>query len=209
MKKQLAFFFDASACIGCKTCQIACKDKNDNPLGINFRKVVNYGDGHWIAHPKHRDLFVPANFFAYYISSACMHCEEPICVEVCPSGAMHKRDDGIVVIDESKCVGCRLCQQSCPYGAPQYNEKKGVMTKCDLCVDLLEVGQIPACVASCPQRALDFGELEELRERYGTLAAIEPLPKEDYTKPSIVITPHPHSQYSGKGTGKILNPMEV
>lgn len=209
MAKQYAFYFDASACIGCKTCVIACKDKNDNPPGINFRRVVEYGDGAWVPHPVHRELLMPSNFFSYYISSACMHCEEPICVEVCPTGAMHKRDDGIVLVDPDICVGCRLCEQACPYGAPQYNESAGVMTKCDFCVDFLEAGQKPACVASCPQRALDFGELEELREKYGSENAIEPLPQGQYTKPAIVITPHPGAQKSGQGTGKILNPMEV
>jgi len=209
MAKQLAFYFDASTCIDCKTCQIACKDKNNNPLGLNYRRVVNYGAGSWIPDAVHKELFIPTNFFAYNVSSACMHCEEPICVEVCPTGAMHKRDDGIVLVDDSKCVGCRLCQQACPYGAPQYNEAKGVMTKCDLCADLLEIGQETACVASCPQRALEVGELADLRKKYGSINAIEPLPKAIYTKPSIVITPHPRSQYSGKGTGKILNPMEV
>ena len=209
MAKQLAFYFDASACIGCKTCQIACKDKNNNPLGTNFRRVIHYGDGSWVPHAVHKDLYIPTNFFAYYVSSACMHCQEPICVEVCPTGAMHKLDNGVVVVGEDKCVGCRLCQQACPYGAPQYNATKGVMTKCDLCTDLLKIKQVPACVASCPQRALDFGELEDLRKRYGTLDAIEPLPASHHTKPSLVVTPHPHAQYSGKGTGRVLNPEEV
>lgn len=209
MAKKLAFYFNASACVGCKTCQIACKDKNNNPTGLFFRRVVNYGDGSWVQHPVHRDLMVPANFFAYYISTACMHCEEPICVEVCPTGAMHIQEDGIVLVDDSKCVGCRLCQQSCPYGAPQYHEAKGVMTKCDLCVDLLQKDQKPACVASCPQRALEIGDLEALRKDYGSIDAIEPLPQAKYTKPAIVITPHPHSQFSGKGTGRILNSLEV
>lgn len=209
MTKQYAFYFDASSCIGCKTCQLACKDKNDNPAGINFRRVAEYGDGGWVPHPVHRELLMPSNFFSYYVSFACMHCEEPICVEVCPTGAMHKRDDGVVLVDETKCVGCRLCEQACPYSAPHYNENIGVMTKCDFCVDYLEAGQSPACVASCPQRALDFGELEELRSKYGDEVAIEPLPTGKYTNPAIVITPHPASQKSGQGTGKILNLMEV
>ncbi|MDZ7844401.1 MAG: DMSO/selenate family reductase complex B subunit [Anaerolineales bacterium] len=209
MVKQYAFYFDASACIGCKTCQIACKDKKNNTPGVNFRRVVEYGDGGWVPHPVHKELLMPSNFFAYYVSSACMHCEEPICVEVCPTGAMHKREDGVVLVDESKCVGCRLCEQACPYGAPQFNEESGVMTKCDLCIDFLEAGLQPACVASCPQRALDIGELEELKKKYGDVNAIEPLPDGQYTKPAIVITPHPDSQKSGEGTGKILNPMEV
>lgn len=209
MSKQMAFYFDASACIGCKACQIACKDKKDNPMGVNFRRVAEYGGGSWVPHPVHKGIMIPSNFFGYFVSYACMHCQKPICVEVCPSKAMYKRDDGIVIVDQAKCLGCRLCEQACPYGAPQFNEKIGVMTKCDMCLDLLATGQKPACVDSCPQRALDVGELSELRVKYGDLDAIEPLPEAHYTEPALVITPHPHSQYSGEGTGKIMNPTEV
>lgn len=210
MAKQMAFYFDNSACIGCKACQIACKDKKNNPLGVNFRRVVEYGGGSWAPHPVHKGVVVPVNFFGYYISVACMHCEKPICVEVCPSGAMHKRaEDGLVVVDQSKCLGCRLCEQACPYAAPQFNEDLGVMSKCDMCEDLLAQGLNPACVDSCPQRALAVGDLEELRAKYGAVDAIEPLPKASYTLPSVVITPHPKAQWPGEGTGKIMNPSEV
>lgn len=210
MTKQLAFYFDSSACIGCKTCQIACKDKKNNPLGVNFRRVINYGGGSWTPHPMHHDVLLPVNFFGYYLSVACMHCEKPICVEVCPSKAMHKREeDGLVVVDQSKCLGCRLCEQACPYGAPQFNEELGVMSKCDMCLDLLEQGQKPACVTSCPQRALDIGDFDELRAKYGRIDAIEPLPKASYTQPCIVIKPHPKAQMVGEGTGRIQNPSEV
>lgn len=209
MAKQLAFYFDAGACINCKACQIACKDKNNNPIGINYRRVVEYGGGNWVHHPVHKNLVIPTNFFGYSISSACMHCQKPICVEVCPSKAMHKREDGIVLVDQSKCLGCRLCEQACPYGAPQFNEEKGVMSKCDMCQDLMANNEKPACVASCPQRALDVGELSELQAKYGFVNAIAPLPKAHFTEPSLVITPHPHAQPSGSSVGKILNPTEV
>lgn len=207
MTKQMAFYFDASACTGCKTCQVACKDKNDNPIGVNFRKVVTYGGGSWMPHPTQKGIYVPNNVYAYSVSVACMHCVAPICVEVCPTGAMNKHDNGIVVVDKAKCIGCRLCQQSCPYGAPQFNEEKGVMTKCNLCEDLIAIGEQPSCVGSCPQRALEFGELSELQTKYGTINAIEPLPEAHLTKPSVVITPHRYAQMSGQGTGKIK--MEI
>jgi anaerobic dimethyl sulfoxide reductase subunit B len=210
MAKQLAFHFDNSACIGCKACQIACKDKKNNPLGVNYRRIIDYGGGSWGVHPLYKDALVPINFFGYFLSIACMHCAKPICVEVCPSGAMHKREeDGLVVVDQKKCLGCRLCEQSCPYRAPQFNKALGVMSKCDMCVDLQQKQQPPACVASCPQRALHIGELEELRTKYGTVDAIEPLPKASFTKPSFVITAHPKAQKPGDGTGQILNPTEV
>lgn len=202
MAKQLAFYIDSSSCMNCKVCQIACKEKNDNPLGVNFRRVFTYSGGGWMQNPLHKDL-QNQNIFSYSISIACMHCQSPICVEVCPTGAMNKHDNGVVAVDSNKCIGCRLCQQACPYGAPQFNEEKGFMTKCDMCEDLLAVNEKPACVDACPMRALDIGELEDLQAKYGVINAIAPLPESHLTNPSVVITPHRHAQASGKGTGNI------
>lgn len=207
MAKQLAFYFDSSSCTGCKVCVIACKDKKDNPIGVNFRKVFHYTGGSWIIPSTAGGIYIPNNIFAYTVSIACMHCAAPICVEVCPTGAMNKHENGIVAIDPNKCIGCRLCQQACPYGAPQFNEVRGIMTKCDMCEDLLAIGEKPACVDACPMRALDVGELSELQAKYGTVNAIEPLPVAYLTGPALVITPHRHAQASGQGTGKIR--MEV
>jgi anaerobic dimethyl sulfoxide reductase subunit B (iron-sulfur subunit) len=207
MSKQMAFYFDASACVGCKACQVACKDKNNLPIGTLYRRVFHYGGGSWTVE----DGFnVPNNIFAYSVSTACMHCQTPACAEVCPAGAMTKRDDGIVLIDQDKCIGCRYCEWACPYGAPQFREDLGVMSKCDFCQDLQAQGQNPACVDSCPMRALNFGELGELYAKHGYLNEIEPLPDSAITHPSLVITPHRHAQQSGTGTGRILNlPEEV
>ena len=202
MAKQYGFYFDSSACMGCKTCQIACKDKNDLPVGVNWRRVVQYGGGGWVPQGK---LFVQSNTFVYSLSIACNHCENPACVNACPTTAMTKRDDGIVVVNADQCVGCRYCQWACPYGAPQFDQAKGVMTKCNLCQDLLAQGQNPACVDACPQRALDFGDIAELRAKYGNVDAIEPLPVASLTQPHLVITPHRNAQPTGKGTGKILD----
>ncbi len=113
--------------------------------------------------------------FAYYLSISCNHCEDPACTKVCPSGAMHKRDDGFVVVNEEVCIGCRYCHMACPYGAPQYNAAKGHMTKCDGCYDRVAEGKKPICVESCPLRALDFGPIDELRKKHGELAAVAPL----------------------------------
>jgi anaerobic dimethyl sulfoxide reductase subunit B (iron-sulfur subunit) len=118
---------------------------------------------------------------------------------------MHKREDGVVLIDADKCIGCRYCEWACPYGAPQFNETVGKMTKCNFCEDLLAKGENPACVDSCPVRALNFGDIGELRTKLGTVSAVEPLPEANITFPSLVITPNRHAQASGKGTGKILD----
>lgn len=205
MAKQLAFYFDASACTGCKACAIACKDRSDLPVGINWRKVYQYEGGGWVQHPQNKDLMIPNNLFVYSVSTACMHCQKPICAEVCPASAITKREDGVVLIDKDKCIGCRYCEWACPYGAPQFNEEKGFMTKCDFCQDLQARGEKPACVDACVMRVLDFGELDELQARYGGTAAIEPLPTADLTEPAVVITPHKHAQASGQGTGRILS----
>ncbi len=209
MPKQLAFYFDQTACTGCKACQVACKDKNDLPVGITWRHAMQYGGGSWNAHPTRKDLVVATNIFAYALSKACMHCENPACVNACPTGAMTKRADGIVLVNADQCVGCRYCEWACPYGAPQFNAAKGVMTKCTFCEDLLAQGQNPVCVDACPMRALDIGELADLRAKYGNINAIEPLPSASLTSPALVITPHKYAQASGKGTGKILDPEEM
>jgi anaerobic dimethyl sulfoxide reductase subunit B (iron-sulfur subunit) len=205
MAKQYAFYFDANACNGCKVCVIACKSKNSLPVGINWRRVYEYEGGSWVPHPDDPTIMLPANVFAYAISAACMHCEKATCVDICPTGAMMKRADGIVLIDADKCIGCRYCEWACPYSAPQFNEETGKMTKCDFCVDQLDSGGKPFCVESCVMRALDFGELDELKAKYGEFSAVEPLPVTDITKPSFVMTPHRHAQVSGVGTGRITD----
>jgi len=209
MVKQYAFHFDASACNGCKACTIACKSKNALPVGITWRRVYEYGNGGWVADSDDRSLMVPVNMFAYAMSVSCMHCENPLCVDVCPTAALIKRDDGIVLVDANKCIGCRYCEWACPYGALQFDEDARIMTKCNMCEDLVAQGVDPECVNACVMRALDFGELDELRAKYGTENAIEPLPEAHFTKPSLVITPHRHSQPSGQGTGRILDMEEV
>jgi anaerobic dimethyl sulfoxide reductase subunit B (iron-sulfur subunit) len=102
------------------------------------------------------------------------------------------------------------CEWACPYDAPQFDEELGVMTKCDFCQDLLAQGLNPACVDNCVMRCLDFGDVNELRAKYGNLAEVEPLPEANITEPAFIITPHKFTQESGEGTGWISNlPEEV
>jgi len=204
---QNGFYVDTSKCTGCKTCQVSCKDDNDLPIGVNWRRVYEYGGGDW---QQHEDGTYSNDVFTYYMSISCNHCAQPACTKACPTGAMHKREqDGLVVVDGTVCVGCRYCEMACPYGAPQYNSDKKYMTKCDGCFDRVEQGKKPICVESCPLRALDFGPVDELRTSYGVQADIAPLPSSSLTKPSLVIGTCRNSRPSGDKSGRIMNPTEV
>jgi anaerobic dimethyl sulfoxide reductase subunit B len=202
MAKQLGFYVNLANCTGCKACEIACKDRKDLPVGVRWRRVYEYGGGEWV---QDGDQMVPKGVFSYFVSTACMHCAKPICMEVCPSSAMQKRDDGIVVINTEQCIGCRYCSWACPYGAPQFNEEAGVMTKCDMCVELQAKGENPACVDACPYRALEYGEISDLRAKYGNLIDPAPMPDPSLTGPSIVYTPHKDTRTTGTGGGQVLN----
>lgn len=205
MKKQFAFYYDSSRCSGCKTCQVACKDKHNLPVGILWRRVYEINSGDWT---KQGNAWTN-NVKAYNISLSCNHCEDPICVKNCPTGAMNKRKDGIVLIDAKRCIGCKYCQWSCPYGAPQYNEVEGVMSKCTFCLDYITERKPPACVSACPMRAIDFGNLEEIQKKYGLRNDIYPMPMANITRPAVVITPHKDAVSSGTNTAIINNKEEV
>jgi anaerobic dimethyl sulfoxide reductase subunit B (iron-sulfur subunit) len=151
------FTFDASACTGCKACQVACKDKNNLPVGVLWRRVYEVSGGTW---EQHGNAWM-TDVFAYNLTIACNHCVHPKCAGVCPTDAYVQREDGIVYIDESKCIGCGYCVWACPYAAPQYNPEAGLMSKCNFCMDNIDAGLPPSCVAACPMRVLDFVEIRE------------------------------------------------
>ncbi len=205
MSSQLAFHVDLSSCTGCKACQMACIDKNDLELGQRWRRVYEFTGGDWV---KMGNAYINS-VFTYFTSVSCQHCEDPICVNVCPSGAMHKREDGIVLVDTQKCLGCRYCEWACPYGSPQYNPTLGKMGKCNFCYDLIDAGGKPACVEACPMRALDFGPLDEMVARYGDLRDPAPLPISSITHPSVIFTPHRNTYPAGSNEGQIANKEEV
>ncbi|MFO7584129.1 MAG: DmsC/YnfH family molybdoenzyme membrane anchor subunit [Anaerolineales bacterium] len=147
-----AFTFDASACTGCKACQVACKDKNNLPVGVLWRRVFEVSGGDWAQAGNAWENSI----FAYNLSIACNHCAHPKCAGVCPTDAYVQRADGVVYIDETKCMGCGYCAWACPYAVPQYNPELRHMTKCNFCFDEIDQGKSPACVAACPMRVLDF-----------------------------------------------------
>lgn len=185
--KQLAFYIDSSACIGCKTCELACKDEKNLAMGVRIRKVREYGGGGWIE----RDGYmIPDTVFTNFVSASCMHCAQPACRDVCPTAAISKdKDTGIVLINKAACIGCGTCADACPYGAPSLNEKEEKMYKCDMCFDRVKAGQEPVCVGACLQRVIKAGELAALRKQYGRINSVAPLASGDQTDPSVVFTP--------------------
>lgn len=186
-RQKLAFIVDSSRCTGCKACAIACKDKHELPIGVQWRKVMECTSGSWT---RHADGTFTQNVKAYYVSLACNHCDNPLCVTACPTGA-HRVDEemGIVFIDESRCIGCGNCLWNCPYSAPRMNLEKKHMTKCDFCRDLQAKGEEPACVRACPSRALHVGPRGEVVAEYGRIA-VAPLPEPAVTRPNTGIIKH-------------------
>ena len=171
------FYFDQEACIGCHVCQVACKDRNDLPVGVNYREVRSYESG----------VFPNAQIF--HLSAGCNHCANPACVAACPTGAMYAdAADGTVQHDDGACIGCGTCAAACPYQVPVVLES-GVAAKCDACKPLREAGMNPVCVDACPMRCLHFGELEELAAEFGADAVRElPMtPAASETDPSTLI----------------------
>jgi anaerobic dimethyl sulfoxide reductase subunit B (iron-sulfur subunit) len=205
MAKRYGFYFNSEACTGCKACQIACKTKHDLPVGVLWRRVVEVSGGEWV---KRGEAWIN-NTFTYFLSIACMHCELPICAEVCPTRAINQREDGIVLIDYDRCMGCHYCEWACPYGALQFSEAAGVMTKCDFCYDAVNQGKLPACVSACQMRVLEFGEIDKLRSHPLRISGIFPLPETNLTKPSAVLTPHQDAQRVAYEPAHIGNREEI
>jgi anaerobic dimethyl sulfoxide reductase subunit B (iron-sulfur subunit) len=202
---RFGFYLDSSSCTGCKACQVACKDKNNLPVGILWRRVIEVSGGSWF--PRGNAWLTSG--FSYFISIACMHCEKPICVEVCPTQALHQREDGIVLIDNTFCIGCRYCEMACPYKALQYDPVQKVMTKCNFCHDDLENNLLPACVSACQMRVLHFGDIEALKNLHGNINVIFPLPDPDLTEPAFVLNPQPESISMAGQKSKIGNHEEI
>jgi len=173
--KQHGFHFTADNCIACHACEAACSEKNDNPAHIAFRSV-GYVEGG--TYPAYQRL---------NISMACNHCDNPVCLKGCPTRAYTKfAEYGAVLQDPDICFGCGYCTWVCPYNAPQLDPIKGQVSKCNMCVDRLEVGLKPACVAACLGNALDFGVIENTPEKRDQAKLNIPgFPTTDITQPNI------------------------
>jgi anaerobic dimethyl sulfoxide reductase subunit B (iron-sulfur subunit) len=205
MVTQYGFYHNTNECIGCKCCVVACKDKNDLPVGEKYRRIYDYSGGTWNVGAD--GVTTVSDYFTYSLSVACNHCVAPACVASCPVEAITKREDGIVSIDKTICIGCGACATACPYAAPYVSSATGVARKCDLCKDLIDKDEKPVCVISCPMRCLEFGELEDLRSKYGSVDNVAPLPTDSGTGPSLVLTRH-RLNPDGALQGRIINAPE-
>ncbi|MEK6988603.1 MAG: sulfate reduction electron transfer complex DsrMKJOP subunit DsrO [Candidatus Thermoplasmatota archaeon] len=163
MEHRWAMVVDLRRCVGCRACTVACKSENSVPEGV-FRTWVRYQEVG--EYPNTRPRYLPL---------FCNHCDNPPCVPVCPVNATYKRDDGLVLIDYEKCIGCGYCIEACPYGARYLNPVQKTADKCTLCVHRLEAGQVPACVATCIGGALTVGDLNDPTSEVSQLVSRYPM----------------------------------
>jgi len=187
-RPRVGFFTDTSVCIGCKACEVACKEWNHIPedglvfTGMSYDNTVGLGADTWrhvafieqrkpvgrqetgLFHNGHRDG-TSTEFRWLMASDVCKHCTHAACLDVCPTGALFRTEFGTVVVQEDVCNGCGYCVPACPYGVIDQRQGDGRVWKCTLCYDRLRDGLVPACAKACPTESIQFGDLEELRAR--------------------------------------------
>jgi Fe-S-cluster-containing dehydrogenase component len=179
--KKLGLVIDLDTCVGCHACAVNCKEWNTGGEMAPLTDLDPYGaepEGVWFNRVHGYEAGEGAQGRTVHFPRSCLHCETPACVTVCPTGASYKRaEDGIVLVDEDKCIGCKLCSWACPYGAREFDETVGVMKKCTLCVDRIynetipEAERVPACVSTCPASARHFGDLGDPNSEVSLLVA--------------------------------------
>jgi formate dehydrogenase iron-sulfur subunit len=183
---RMGFFTDTSVCIGCKACEVACKEWNAVPedglelTGMSYDNTVALGASTWrhvafIEQPAGGHLLPiaepdddPGGIRWLMSSDVCKHCTEAGCLDVCPTGALMRTEFGTVVVQDDVCNGCGYCIPACPFGVIGRRETDGGAHKCTLCYDRIGDGLTPACAKACPTESIQFGPLDELRERAQT-----------------------------------------
>ncbi len=162
-ESRYGFLIDLRKCIGCRTCQVACKAENDVPLGVYRTWVKEVEKG---VYPKSRRHFIPI---------LCNQCAEPACTTVCPVRATYSLPNGIVYIDPHRCIGCRYCMAACPYSVRYIHPKRHVAEKCDWCWPRVRDGYgPPACAGACPTGAMVFGDVSDPDSEISRIIAREP-----------------------------------
>jgi formate dehydrogenase iron-sulfur subunit len=185
-KPRVGFFTDTSICIGCKACEVACKEWNHVPMenhgfsGKSYDNSLDLGANRWrhvalVEQKRPQNILHADGGVATYqegdglrwlmSSDVCKHCTEAACLEVCPTGALFRTEFGTVVVQEDVCNGCGYCVPACPFGVLEKREEDGRVWKCTLCYDRLGDDKEPACAQACPTASIQFGELDDLRER--------------------------------------------
>jgi anaerobic dimethyl sulfoxide reductase subunit B (iron-sulfur subunit) len=156
----VGFAINTEDCFGCKTCQVACANEHLLNTGVYLRRVRKIDMGE-------------SGGGTAFVSMSCNHCDEPKCVEVCPVGAYEKKDDGAVIQDHEKCIGCQSCIKACPFHAPCFDESEGATYKCDTCIDRRNAGLLPRCVVSCPGANIAFGDVDDVAGAYTDAVSIK------------------------------------
>jgi len=185
MKTQLAMVIDSSSCIDCKACMLACKVENHVP------------EGHWRNWVREQEPdfdsvgILKVTRSAHFQPGNCMHCDNPTCVQACPTSATYKdTEDGTVRVNEELCIGCGSCIPSCPYGARYRHTERKKVDKCDFCQVRRERGELPACVVTCPTKARVFGDINDPESDVALLMkknkAVKVVNQETDTKPNIL-----------------------
>ncbi|MBX6766410.1 MAG: 4Fe-4S dicluster domain-containing protein, partial [Actinomadura rubrobrunea] len=186
-RPRVGFFTDTSVCIGCKACEVACKEWNAIPedglvlTGMSYDNTQGVGADTWrhVAFIEQRKpVEAPVDVFEtaaqgdagselrwLMASDVCKHCTHAACLDVCPTGSLFRTEFGTVVVQEDICNGCGYCIPACPYGVIDQRKGDGRAWKCTMCYDRLGVGMEPACAKACPTDSIQFGPLDELRER--------------------------------------------
>lgn len=175
-RQHWAMVVDLAKCIACQACTVACAMENDVPIG-KFRTIVN-----------NYEIKLGQQVHSVVLPRLCNHCEQPPCIPVCPVQATYKRSDGIVVIDNQRCVGCGYCVQACPYDARFINPRTQTADKCTFCLHRVEAGLLPACVETCVGGARIFGDLNNKKSIVATIVenqATQVLRPEMKTQPQV------------------------
>lgn len=215
---KLGLVIDLDTCVGCHGCATACKQWNASgtigPL-TDVQAYDHHPDGAWlnrirtyeveVDEIKTEDADAAAESRTVHFPMSCLHCEKADCVTVCPTGASYKREeDGIVLVDQDKCMGCNLCAWACPYGARELDQAQGVMKKCTLCVDriydeaLPEAERQPACVLTCPTKSRLFGDFDdpesEVSQAVAKRGGVDLMPELGYQPTNKYLQPRPRQQ---------------